>query len=137
MFLGSIPTARSLRDTIHPCDVGSKVFRHGVHLVNLMERKAFKSVRTSDFRKLFKHLPARVQATAAQRYENYFRTDPYHPLLRRHSLHDVDDAFKDSLEVEMARGYRAVGYYDDAEYTYVWYWCGSHAEYDLRFTEGR
>ncbi len=111
------------------------MFRHGVHLVNLMEHGAFKSVRTSDFRKLLQRLPAKVQETAAKRYENYFKPDPNHPLLERHDLHDVGDAFKDSFAVEMAYGYRAVGFFDDAEY--VWYWCGSHAEYDLRFTKGR
>ena len=104
---------------------------------NTMERKMFRSVRGRQFKKLFSRLPANVQETATQRFENYFALDQFHPLLRRHDLHDVDDAPTDSFAVEMHYGYRAVAFFDQEENTYVWFWCGTHAEYDSRFAEGR
>ncbi len=62
--------------------------------------------------------------------------DSSHPLLPRHTLHDVTDAPQQSIAVEMHYGYRAVAFIDDAG-RYVWYWCGSHAAYDTRFQAGR
>lgn len=96
-----------------------------------------RSVRTEDFKKMFDALPANVQRTAIARYQNYFQADPFHPLLERHDLYDVDDATPQSIAVTMAYGYRAVGFYAEGEDTYVWYWCGSHAHYNQRFRTGR
>ena len=97
----------------------------------------FRSIRLKDFKRMFDKLPARFQLTAIARYKNYFRIDPYHPLLERHTLHDVSDAEPASIAVTMARGYRAVSFFDEPKRTYVWYWCGSHADYDRRFRPGR
>ncbi len=96
-----------------------------------------RSVRTKDFKKLFAALPDRVKETAVARYENYFRLDPYHPLLDRHNLYDVSDAAHDSIAFAMTYGYRAVAFFDQSTSTYVWYWCGSHTDYDRRFRAGR
>jgi len=96
-----------------------------------------RSVRTAEFRKLFAALPDGVQATAVARYKNYFRKDPYHSLLDRHNLQDVSGAAHASIAFEMAYGYRAVAFFDESMSTYVWYWCGSHADYDKRFRRGR
>jgi hypothetical protein len=96
-----------------------------------------KSVRTKEFKSKFKRLPGRVQETAENRYKNYFLVDPEHPLLERHNLHDVSDAEPHSIAVTMCHGYRAVCFYDEKADCYVWYWCGSHAEYNIRFREGR
>lgn len=95
------------------------------------------SRRTKEFKDRLSRLPGRVQETAMERYRNYFSKDPFHPLLCRHDLYDVRDAPKESFAVEMAYGYRAVGRHIESENTYVWYWCGSHAEYDIRFAKGR
>ena len=102
-----------------------------------MDSEGFRSVRTKEFKHQFDLLPARIQKTAISRYENYFVRDTFHPLLGRHPLHDVDDAPEDSVAVEIYYGYRAVGFYDEPNRTYVWYWCGSHSKYDARFREGR
>ncbi len=103
----------------------------------MASRTGARSVRTAEFSKLFGLLPENVQRSAVSRYQNYFRVDPFHPLLERHLLHDVDDAPHRSLAVTIYYGYRAVGFYDESTLTYVWYWCGSHADYDRRFRAGR
>lgn len=97
------------------------------------------SVRTPQFKKLFDELPAKVQKSAIARYRNYFAVDPFHDLLERHDLHDVSGAPSDSIAVTVAYGYRAVGFLDQADGAnrYVWYWCGSHADYDTQFRKGR
>jgi hypothetical protein len=84
---------------------------------------------------MFSKLPQHVQASAVSRYQKYFCIDPAHPLLERHDLYDVDDAAPHSFAVTIAYGYRAVGFLDGN--THVWYWCGTHADYDTRFRAGR
>ena len=98
-----------------------------------------RSFRTHQFKKLFDDLPAKVQKSAIARYRNYFVVDPFHDLLDRHNLHDVSDAPSDSIAVTIAYGYRAVGIHDQGEgqNAYIWYWCGSHANYNTQFREGR
>lgn len=102
-----------------------------------MAAQKIRSLRARKFKDLFDRLPARVQKTAIARYKEYFARDPFHPLLGRHALHDVHDAPKGSIAVEIFYGYRAVAFHDEAEQTYVWYWCGTHSAYDSRFREGR
>jgi len=94
------------------------------------------SVRTKEFKAMFAGLPDNVRRSATNRYRNYFLHDQSHPLLRRHTLHDVTDAPQQSVAVEMHYGYRAVAFIDESG-RYVWYWCGSHAAYDTRFQTGR
>lgn len=96
-----------------------------------------RSFRTTGFKDRFDSLPAKVQRTARNRYRNYFIEDPYHPLLRRHKLHDTRQGPKNSISVEMAFGYRAVGVYSEDINSYTWYWCGAHHEYDIQFRTGR
>jgi hypothetical protein len=86
---------------------------------------------------MLRRLPERVQNAARNRYREYFLKDPNHPLLKRHELHDVSDARSNSIAVEIYYGFRAVGFFDEVASCYVWYWCGSHAEYDTRFRKGR
>jgi hypothetical protein len=97
----------------------------------------FSSKRTREFKAMLGCLPQRVQKAAQSRYREYFLKDPNHPLLKRHALHDVGDARPGSFAVEIYYGFRAVGFLDEAASCYVWYWCGSHAEYDTRFRKGR
>ena len=102
-----------------------------------MSEGHFRSVRTRQFKVLFDALPARVRQSAINRYKEYFLKNPRHELLERHTLHDVGDAYPGSIAVNMYYGYRAVAFFVEEDHTYVWYWCGSHAEYDRRFRKGR
>lgn len=96
-----------------------------------------KNRRTKEFKKLFDALPLRVRTVAENRFREYFLKDPSHPLLGRHDLFDVGDAPASSFAVWMARKYRAVAYFAERDNCYVWYWCGSHADYDQRYRKGR
>lgn len=99
--------------------------------------QTIRSVRTHRFKKLFDGLPARVQKSAIDRYENYFVVNPFHPLLENHKLYDVDDAHARSVAVTIFYGYRAVAAFEESTNTYIWYWCGTHGDYDTRFRKGR
>lgn len=100
-------------------------------------REPFRSVRLREFKRQFTSLPAIIQKTAVDKYRNYFLVDPYHPLLGRHTLDEISDAPAPSIAVELSSGYQAVAFHDKPKNTYVWYWCGSHADYDRRFKRGR
>ncbi|MBU6151837.1 MAG: hypothetical protein KGR25_10330 [Chloroflexi bacterium] len=82
-----------------------------------------KSRTTRRFRELLAALPAQVQRQAEEAYE-LFEQNPAHPGLRFKQVHP-------DLPIYSARvgiGYRAVGVLDGD--TVVWYWIGSHADYD-------
>lgn len=82
-----------------------------------------KSHTTRQFRELFSALPIRVQAQANESYR-LFRENPSHPGLRFKQVHDSPPTYS----VRVGIGYRAVGVLDaDA---IVWFWIGSHADYD-------
>ena len=97
----------------------------------------FSSKTTKEFKGMLAKLPSRVREAAKKRYREYFLKDPDHPLLGRHELHDVRDAPPNNISVEIYYGFRAVGFFDEPASCYVWYWCGSHAEYNTRFRKGR
>ena len=75
------------------------------------------------FRELFALLPDHVQRQAREAYR-HFRQDPFHPGLHFKQVHADPPIF--SARVGMS--YRAVGVRDGD--TMVWYWIGSHADYD-------
>lgn len=85
--------------------------------------------RNAQFHELFGRLPARIQVLARQKFQ-LFLTDPAHRSLRVHRLQDtsrpgvVDDSFSVSINMQYRAIYCVVGD------TNVWYWIGSHAEYD-------
>jgi len=78
---------------------------------------------TRRFRQLFAALPAHVQRQAQQAYR-LFRQNPSHPGLRFKQVH----ADPPTYSVRVGIGYRAVGALDGD--TAVWFWIGSHADYD-------
>lgn len=83
-----------------------------------------KSRTTAQFRELFANLPASVQEQTRKAYRQ-FKQDPSYPSLRFKKVHL-------SLPIYSARinrDYRAVGQLE--EDTAIWFWIGSHAEYDL------
>ncbi|MEW5828329.1 MAG: hypothetical protein AB1846_05510 [Chloroflexota bacterium] len=80
--------------------------------------------RTTDkFRKAYAELPADVRKQARQAYR-LFIENPYHPSLRFKSIHPVRPIYS----VRIGLAYRAVGILDGEDI--IWYWIGSHAEYD-------
>lgn len=82
-----------------------------------------KSRTTTGFRKAFSRLPGPIQEQARSAYRQ-FQRDPWHPSLRFKSVH----AALPIHAVRISKGYRALGQRDDGGI--VWFWIGSHAEYD-------
>ena len=78
---------------------------------------------TERFRKAFRQLPAEVQARARQAFR-LWRSNPSHPSLRFKQVHPTQPIYA----VRIGIHWRAVGVKtDDA---IVWYWIGSHSDYD-------
>lgn len=82
-----------------------------------------KSRTTKKFRELLAQLPDQVRAAAKESY-GVFRDDPSHPGLRFKKVHPKDPIYS----VRVGAGYRAVGLLK--EDAVVWFWIGTHAEYD-------
>ena len=78
---------------------------------------------TRQFRELLAQLPAEVQAQADAAYE-IFALNPRHPSLRFKQINADPPIYSARVGI----GHRAVGALDDD--TVVWYWIGTHAEYD-------
>ena len=78
---------------------------------------------TDKFRKFFAELPADIQKQARQAYR-LFVEDPHHPSLHFKSIHATQPIYS----VRIGLNYRAVG--ARAGNDMVWYWIGSHSEYD-------
>lgn len=82
-----------------------------------------KSRTTRGFRELFAALPAHVKDQARAAYA-LFCADSSHPGLHFKKVYGDPPTFSARVGI----GYRAVGALDGD--TMVWYWIGSHAEYD-------
>ena len=80
---------------------------------------------TRQFRRLFRELPSEVQRSAHKAYR-LWRTDPQHNSLQFKQVHTKEPIFS----VRVALGWRALGVVSEEDDTIVWYWIGSHAEYD-------
>jgi hypothetical protein len=72
---------------------------------------------------MFSELPADVQRAARRSYE-LFRIDPSHPGLQFKKLEGEDNIY--SVRVGLKHRALAVMKKDRV----VWYWIGSHADYD-------
>jgi hypothetical protein len=83
-----------------------------------------KSRTTAQFRKLFADLPELVQEQTRKAYRQ-FKQDPSYPSLRCKKVHPKLPIYSARIN----RDYRAVGQLEDD--TVIWFWVGSHAEYDL------
>ena len=75
-----------------------------------------------DFRKAFAQLPASVRAQSRVAYR-LFQTNPYHPSLQ------FKDIAPSIYSVRIGVHYRALGT-RMREDEIVWFWIGSHSEYD-------
>ena len=84
-----------------------------------------KSELTDDFIECFRKLPERVREKAKKNYKLWIE-NPYHPSL----------AFKPAIatkgiySIRVGLGWRALGVMKEEEHTVVWFWIGSHGEYD-------
>jgi hypothetical protein len=87
-----------------------------------------KSHTTQRFRKALAALPDEVQEQARSAYRQFIR-DPQHPGLRFKPVHPSQPIYS----ARVGRGHRALGILEGD--TIVWYWIGSHAEYDRMLTQ--
>jgi hypothetical protein len=78
---------------------------------------------TRRFRELLAALPAHVQQQARDAFQ-LFRQNPSHPGLRFKKVHPDPPIYSARVGI----GYRAVGALQGD--TVVWFWIGSHADYD-------
>ncbi len=82
-----------------------------------------KSHLTESFITSFLRLPKRIQESARRDYQAWKR-DPYHPSLQFKRVGKKHEAYS----VRVAIGWRALGVKEQD--VMVWFWIGSHAEYD-------
>ena len=78
---------------------------------------------TRQFRELLAAQPRHVRQQAREAYR-LFRDNPRHPGLHFKRVHQEPPIFSARVGI----GFRAVGVRDGN--TIVWFWIGSHAEYD-------
>ena len=78
---------------------------------------------TKAFRRLNAGLPRAAQKSALKAYR-IWRDNPHHPSLQFKRIHAVRPIFS----VRVGLGWRAVGVRSGE--TMIWYWIGSHDEYD-------
>jgi hypothetical protein len=78
---------------------------------------------TKRFRELLAVLPAHVRQQARGAYR-LFRQNPSHPGLRFKKVHPDPPLYSARVGI----GHRAVGALEGD--TVVWFWIGSHADYD-------
>jgi hypothetical protein len=78
---------------------------------------------TDKFRKAFRNLPAPVQSKARKAF-HLWRQDPGNPLLHYKQVHRSKPVYS----IRIGLGWRAVGL--KAENQMIWFWVGSHSNYD-------
>ena len=81
------------------------------------------SRRTPRFKKAFSELPQEVKDAARESYRR-FRDDPSHPSLHLKQVHPSEPIYS----VRISLKYRALAIKEGD--TYVWFWIGSHSQYD-------
>ena len=84
-----------------------------------------RSSRTKDFAKLFIKLPQHIKETAKKNYE-LWKDNPSHPSLEFKAIIHNQNIWS----VRVGIGWRALGVIKPQEEKIVWFWIGSHAEYD-------
>jgi hypothetical protein len=83
-----------------------------------------KSELTDDFVKCFAKLPEIVKQTARKNYK-LWKQNPTHPSLEFKKLNTKEAVYSARVGI----GWRAVGVLKNPD-TIVWFWIGSHDEYD-------
>ena len=84
-----------------------------------------KSHTTAKFWKLYDALPQNVQENADRAYF-LWQNNPYHPSLQFKRMDTQDPIYS----VRVGKRYRALGWLEDD--TVIWFWIGSHADYDTQ-----
>ena len=87
------------------------------------------SRRTARFKKAFASLPADIQEAARIAYRQ-FRDDPTHPSLHLKQVHPSQPIYSARISLR----YRALAVREGD--TYVWFWIGSHSDYDQLIRRG-
>lgn len=82
-----------------------------------------KSVTSRQFRELYSKLPDATRRGARQSYK-LFRDNPAHPGLNFKKV----EGHEGTYSARIGGHYRALGQLDGD--TIIWFWIGSHAEYD-------
>jgi hypothetical protein len=82
-----------------------------------------KSYTTASFREHFKLLSKQLQKQAREAYR-HFQADPNYPGVRFKKVHPT----KPIYSARVGKGHRAVGVLEGDEI--VWFWIGSHKEYE-------
>jgi hypothetical protein len=82
---------------------------------------------TAEFRELFASLPGEVQRQARIAHGR-LQQNRHHPGLRFRQVHATEPIYSARVELH----YRAVGLLNGEEI--VWFWIGSHADYDMLLT---
>ncbi len=85
-----------------------------------------KSIANNSFWNLYHDLPSSMREEAKEAFR-LFRQNPGHPSLSFERLCSDPE----SWSVRITHGYRAVGW--KRRDTMLWYWIGSHAEFDKKF----
>ncbi|MEC4985084.1 MAG: hypothetical protein SAJ37_06885 [Oscillatoria sp. PMC 1068.18] len=78
---------------------------------------------TAKFWKAFDKLPETIQETARETYK-IWQQNPDHPSLKFKQIHPI----KPIYSVRIGLNWRTVGIKE--ENTMIWFWIGSHSEYD-------
>jgi hypothetical protein len=87
-----------------------------------------KSHANSRFYKALSRLPLSVRQAARDAYKQ-FTKDPYHPSLHFKQVHPSKPIYSVRINID----YRAVGVRQ--EDTVIWFWIGSHADYNKMISE--
>ena len=88
-----------------------------------------KSELTNDFVNCFGKLPEKVKQTARKNYK-LWKQNPNHPSLEFKKLQALEPIYS----VRVGIGWRALGVLKKPD-TIVWFWIGSHSEYDKLLTQ--
>jgi hypothetical protein len=78
---------------------------------------------TRRFREALRDLPPEIQSRAREAF-TLFKSDPRHPSLRVKQVAGARAVYS----VRLTRDYRALGVLERD--TMIWFWIGSHADYD-------
>ncbi len=78
---------------------------------------------TSRFWKSYENLPVEIKQKAKETY-TLFEKDPYYPSLRFKKIFSDRNIYS----VRITKDYRALGVLSEQEI--VWFWIGSHSDYD-------
>jgi len=78
---------------------------------------------TEKFRQAFRNLPEPVQRKARKAF-HLWRQDPGNPLLHYKKIHRTKPAYS----IRIGLGWRDLGIKSDNHM--IWFWIGSHADYD-------